>query len=133
MRVAQWLRRPCAAHEPHDLSIGLWTLAGLTAFLIVEKLVRLAKGEAGHGHSHGPPPKKAKAAKKSKTSDADDTADEDVAVVHAPKADMAVAGYLNLAADFEHNFNDVLAVGASFLAGRVAPPHHSLQATRWAC
>jgi zinc transporter 7 len=30
---------------------------------------------------------------------------------------MAVAGYLNLAADFAHNFTDGLAVGASFLAG----------------
>lgn len=30
---------------------------------------------------------------------------------------MHVAGYLNLAADFAHNFTDGLALGASFLAG----------------
>lgn len=30
---------------------------------------------------------------------------------------MRVAGYLNLAADFAHNFTDGLALGASFLAG----------------
>nr|CAD7415832.1 unnamed protein product [Timema poppensis] len=32
--------------------------------------------------------------------------------------DIAVAGYLNLAADFTHNFTDGLAIGASYLAGR---------------
>ena len=30
---------------------------------------------------------------------------------------MAVAGYLNLMADFTHNFTDGLAIGASYLAG----------------
>lgn len=29
-----------------------------------------------------------------------------------------MAGYLNLAADFAHNFTDGLAIGASYLAGR---------------
>ena len=33
-------------------------------------------------------------------------------------ADIKVSGYLNLAADFSHNFTDGLAIGASFLAGR---------------
>lgn len=32
--------------------------------------------------------------------------------------DIKVAGYLNLAADFSHNFTDGLAIGASYLAGR---------------
>jgi len=32
--------------------------------------------------------------------------------------DIKVAGYLNLAADFTHNFTDGLAIGASFLVGR---------------
>lgn len=32
--------------------------------------------------------------------------------------DINVAGYLNLAADFSHNFTDGLAIGASFLAGQ---------------
>lgn len=30
---------------------------------------------------------------------------------------IQVAGYLNLAADFTHNFTDGLAIGASYLAG----------------
>lgn len=32
--------------------------------------------------------------------------------------DIQVAGYLNLAADFTHNFTDGLAIGASYLAGK---------------
>ena len=32
--------------------------------------------------------------------------------------DIKVAGYLNLAADFAHNFTDGLAIGASFLMGQ---------------
>ena len=34
-----------------DMVIGLWVLAGMVAFLIVEKFVRHVKG--GHSHSHG--------------------------------------------------------------------------------
>lgn len=34
------------------LSVGLWVLSGIVAFLVVEKFVRHVKG--GHGHSHGP-------------------------------------------------------------------------------
>ena len=33
-------------------------------------------------------------------------------------SDIRVAGYLNLAADFTHNFTDGLAIGASYLAGK---------------
>ena len=35
------------------MAVGLWVLAGLIAFLMVEKFVRLVKG--GHGHSHSAP------------------------------------------------------------------------------
>ena len=31
---------------------------------------------------------------------------------------MKVSGFLNLAADFTHNFTDGLAIGASYLAGQ---------------
>ena len=34
------------------------------------------------------------------------------------ESDIKVAGYLNLAADFAHNFTDGLAIGASFLVNR---------------
>lgn len=35
-----------------------------------------------------------------------------------PAEDIKVAGYLNLAADFAHNFTDGLAIGASFMMGQ---------------
>ncbi|XP_015753231.1 PREDICTED: zinc transporter Slc39a7-like [Acropora digitifera] len=51
------------AHEAHshesahdhssEMVVGLWVLAGLIAFLMVEKFVRLVKGGHGHSHSHG--------------------------------------------------------------------------------
>lgn len=114
----------------HDMSIGLWVLGGIITFLAVEKCVRLIKG--GHGHSHGSPAparktdetkkdetkgKKSsskkeddKKEKKSQSKKCDDEEEEE-------KQSISVSGYLNLAADFTHNFTDGLAIGASYLAG----------------
>lgn len=41
--------------QEHDrmLAVGMWVLAGIVAFLVVEKFVRHVKGGHGHGHSHG--------------------------------------------------------------------------------
>lgn len=113
----------------HDMSIGLWVLAGIITFLTVEKGVRLLKG--GHGHSHGPAPKKVVEKKDvaKKLADATSTKDkkekenkvtekhDHAAEEEEEEEDINVAGYLNLAADFTHNFTDGLAIGASFLAG----------------
>jgi len=131
------------AHGPHDLSVGLWTLCGLIAFLCVEKLVRIYSG--GHSHSHSAPAvapvevkkveKKEKKEKKTDEKDKEETKEEitdekkdDAAKEEKdePKAEtevvseekeIKVAGYLNLAADAFHNFTDGLAIGASFQAG----------------
>uniref|UniRef100_A0A8D3APZ3 Zinc transporter SLC39A7 n=1 Tax=Scophthalmus maximus TaxID=52904 RepID=A0A8D3APZ3_SCOMX len=83
-----------AAHG-HMMSVGLWVLGGLIAFLVVEKFVRLLKGGHGHSHAHS------HSAPKEKDSDGEE--------------EQEVSGYLNLAADFTHNFTDGLAIGASFL------------------
>ena len=93
----------------HDMSVGLWVLGGIIAFLAVEKSVRLIKG--GHGHSHGH-----SAGDKSTSTKKDNNNKKDK---NKPKEeeDVAIAGYLNLAADFAHNFTDGLAIGASYLAG----------------
>lgn len=87
----------------HDMSVGLWVLAGIVTFLLVEKVVRIAKG--GHGHSHKVEKKSDDKKKKSAGGDKPE-----------PK-EIKVAGYLNLAADFSHNFTDGLAIGSSYLAG----------------
>lgn len=114
-------------HGPHDMSVGLWVLAGIIAFLMVEKFVRIVKGP-GHGHSHGPAkkslkkPATKKKSKKDKSSDKEetdgDTSDNElIEADQEEEEDIKVAGYLNLAADFAHNVTDGLAIGASYLAG----------------
>ncbi|KAH8351864.1 hypothetical protein KR084_000282 [Drosophila pseudotakahashii] len=110
----------------HDMSVGLWVLGGIIAFLSVEKLVRILKGgQGGHGHSHGAPKPKPVAAKK-KSSDKEDSGDGDKPAKSTktkskpeaePEGEVEISGYLNLAADFAHNFTDGLAIGASYLAG----------------
>lgn len=148
------------SHGPHDMSVGLWVLAGILAFLMVEKFVRMIKGGHSHSHEHAhehvhkehvaddrvpsgmgeadtrPTGKcdgessgtedaknEASAAlvdrKKAKldrtTMDKKSTADVD-----KRSSDIKVAAYLNLAADFTHNFTDGLAIGASYIAGNTA-------------
>ncbi|KAF7644331.1 hypothetical protein LDENG_00224040, partial [Lucifuga dentata] len=111
-----------AAHD-HMMSVGLWVLGGIIAFLVVEKFVRLLKG--GHGHSHGHT--HSHAASKAKESDGEEEEKEEKKEEKEDKeqkvtqkeekksTDIKVSGYLNLAADFTHNFTDGLAIGASFL------------------
>jgi len=137
----------------HDISVGLWVLAGILAFLCVEKFVRIVKG--GHGHSHGhshegpsddekkkngdEKSKEEKAKEEAKSGDEGEKEKESSEKESSekesekeeeskgessgkkkeekPVEDIKVAGYLNLAADFTHNFTDGLAVGASYVAG----------------
>lgn len=108
-------------HHGHDMSVGLWVLAGIVSFLLVEKTVRIAKG--GHGHTHSKPSEnkpntsteEKDANKKEKFSKQKKVA-TNVKTEDAVK-EVKVAGYLNLAADFSHNFTDGLAIGSSYLAG----------------
>jgi len=88
---------------------------------MVEKAVRIIKGDHSHSHVHHDSQEKdvlsekkegkkeeKKGEKKSKTiSKAQKT----------PESDIKIAGYLNLVADFLHNFTDGLAIGASYMAG----------------
>lgn len=105
------------------MSIGLWVLAGIITFLTVEKIVRLLKG--GHGHSHGSAPKKVVETEKKpadakaiSTKDKKEKENNKMAEKHSHESeDINIAGYLNLVADFTHNFTDGLAIGASYLAG----------------
>lgn len=111
-------------HGGHDMSVGLAVLSGILVFLMVEKFVRLVKGD--HGHSHGPPKP---APKQEKTPTGKDAKDSEVTkgkskektkevAQKKSEGDIKVSAYLNLAADFTHNFTDGLAIGASYLAGR---------------
>ncbi|XP_067865825.1 zinc transporter Slc39a7 [Heterodontus francisci] len=109
----------------HVTSVGLWVLGGIIAFLVVEKFVRHVKGGHGHSHAHAAAPK----AKESLEEEEDNKHGEPRGGVRRRKpdvpsakteakvqgTDIKVSGYLNLAADFTHNFTDGLAIGASFL------------------
>lgn len=109
-----------ADHAPHDMSVGLWVLAGIIAFLVVEKFVRIVKGPAGHSHSHSHSATEKKVKnkdKKAKDKDKDSDEDKSDEENEEDEDDIKVGGYLNLAADFAHNLTDGLAIGASYLAG----------------
>lgn len=134
----------------HEMKIGLWVLAGIVAFLIIEKFIRAVKGgKHSHSHSHhGASKHKAKSSDSELDADANDESDKhsdsdkgkskklkrrkkqddskNADVKQALEAisetnslsNIKVSGWLNLAADFTHNFTDGLAIGASFLASR---------------
>ncbi|KAK2723292.1 hypothetical protein QYM36_001818 [Artemia franciscana] len=115
-------------HEPHDMSVGLWVISGILTFLIVEKCVHIVKG--GHGHSHSETSKIEEKEKEVKAVQKDGNKNSDkngkdsknnsdsTENTENPERSIKVAAFLNLAADFTHNFIDGLAIGASFLAGR---------------
>lgn len=111
------------------LAVGMWVLAGIVAFLVVEKFVRHVKGGHGHGHSHAPKAKDSSSEgeeeprgtaghRDGKATKGRDTKRRSREVEKEEEGSaMQVSGYLNLAADVAHNFTDGLAIGASFLAG----------------
>lgn len=98
-------------HHGHDMTVGLCVLLGIIVFLIVEKGIRLIKGDHSHSHSHTVKDDKVKGGKdKGKK-------DKEIKEGKSQDGEIKIAGYLNLAADFLHNFTDGLAIGASYLAG----------------
>ncbi|XXQ31834.1 ZIP Zinc transporter [Plasmodiophora brassicae] len=120
-----------AAQHSHGTS-GFWVLAGIMAFLIIEKAVHCFTGESGHGHSHSSAPvakpdpvarngndgSSSTLRHRGAKSREKPAAEADTSTRKGPDSSshFAVAAYLNLAADFAHNFTDGLAVGASFNA-----------------
>ncbi|KAL3990762.1 ZIP Zinc transporter family protein [Acanthocheilonema viteae] len=127
------------SHGPHDMTVGSYVLAGILTFLTIEKIVRILRNEKMlHCHSHNngllssndkkirrrSKGAKTNKKKKSDVSSAEESlhscSDEERKHLIAKTNDetrFKVAAYLNMAADFSHNFTDGLAIGASFLAG----------------
>lgn len=108
-----------SSHD-HDMVIGLWVLSGIIAFLVVEKVVRLLRGgSGGHSHQHTStsPKEKSDKKKQSATEKKDPKTKANAKKSVDEVKSIEISGYLNLAADFTHNFTDGLAIGASYLAG----------------
>lgn len=118
-------------HSHHDhsrhLLVGLSILAGIFIFLCIEKLIRLFQADHCHGHQHTVPttnhnvPEGKGNSKKGKKNNGDEGGQQkkEKKPVKANTAKkLRVSGYLNLAADFTHNFTDGLAIGSSFLVSR---------------
>lgn len=105
-----------SGHHEHDMTIGLCVLLGLITFLIVEKTIRIVKGAHSHSHVHHSQEKKESVLSKKK--EEKENSNKAVSkVCKSSESDIKIAGYLNLAADFLHNFTDGLAIGASYMAG----------------
>lgn len=104
-------------HEEHqhDMSVGICVLLGIIVFLIVEKAVRIIKGGHSHSYDHLSEDEKEDdtSEKKEKKKNSKTVSKKQ----KVPESDIQIAGYLNLAADFLHNFTDGLAIGASYMAG----------------
>jgi len=96
----------------HDISIGLCILLGIIVFLMVEKAVRIIKGDHSHSHVHHDSQEEKNSSEKK-----EEKKNNDKAVSKEPESNIKIAGYLNLVADFLHNFTDGLAIGASYMAG----------------
>lgn len=109
------------AEHTHDMSVGLCVLLGIIVFLIVEKAVRIIKTDHHHLHVHSTVEKvEEKEKEKERESENKDKKEESnklVKMSEEPQDQIKIAGYLNLVADFLHNFTDGLAIGASYLAG----------------
>lgn len=106
------------APHGHNMSVGLCVLLGIIVFLVVEKAVRIIKTDGSHLHVHSVKETASKEGSKDNklqrsSDEADVTRKEPVDLEN----NIQIAGYLNLAADFLHNFTDGLAIGASYLAG----------------
>merc|ERR1712131_494870 len=87
---------------------------------VLEKKDEKAESEDKSDESEDEKEDKAEEETEDKTEDKAEDKTEDKAEEKEaePEQELAVAAWLNLAADFAHNFTDGLAIGASFLDGQ---------------
>ncbi|KAF1755626.1 hypothetical protein GCK72_012076 [Caenorhabditis remanei] len=93
----------------NQLRVGIYVIAGILVFMMVEQLVRIIKGGHCHSHENGH-------IVADEHRHLNDHHSEKKQEVEGLK-DIKASAYLNLVADFVHNLTDGLAIGASFSAG----------------
>nr|XP_027197447.1 protein catecholamines up-like [Dermatophagoides pteronyssinus] len=102
----------------HQTTVGLYIIAGIIIFFIIEKFVHLVKGSDHHHHHQHKQPTQSSPKKKDKTKQISDSKQNaDAGSLSSGQSRHLVSGILNLIADFLHNFTDGLAIGATFAAG----------------
>lgn len=95
----------------NELRVGIFVIAGILVFMLVEQMVRIIKG--GHCHSHENGHIVADEHRHLNDHHNHEAKEQRVEKIKNVKA----SAYLNLVADFVHNLTDGLAIGASFSAG----------------
>jgi len=94
-----------------EIFIGLYILAGMLTFFLLEKYMRISsKSGGGHSHSHTHTHDK----KKEKSEKSDGAAKSKKEKDPIQKG-IEAGAYLNIIADSAHNFTDGMAIAASFL------------------
>nr|CDS28421.1 peptidyl prolyl cis trans isomerase CWC27 [Hymenolepis microstoma] len=105
------------SHSFSDLTIRVFlcVIGGIFGFLCIDKTLRFLRGGHDHSHSVSPQVTPDKKAKNGKSGDKNGSNSKS-----KPKRSKGIAttGYLNLAADFTHNFTDGIAIAGSFLISR---------------
>lgn len=123
------------SHTLSDLRAWLWTIAGIVGFFVLDKVVRLKHGSHSHSvidsvsvnkpdHTEklsGTTPPLSSVTRRLSKCKADINVEvnnlNQSARMEPNTRNIAASGYLNLVADFSHNFTDGLAIGATFLRG----------------
>lgn len=99
----------------HSMSVGICVLLGIIVFLVVEKIVRIIKTDHSHSHSHATSEKQTKTKNEKSVTKPKSNLTKKAGANSENKNEIKITGYMNLAADFLHNFTDGLAISASYL------------------
>jgi zinc transporter ZupT len=102
-RSAYWLffHLTMCDFSTKDLYVGLYVLAGLMTFFLIEKIARITQGASSHGHSHSHGTSQEKVSKDKAESSKEKSTSEKKKRTSEP---VKIGGILNIIADSAHNF-----------------------------
>ncbi|KAI0244243.1 hypothetical protein L0F63_006290, partial [Massospora cicadina] len=105
-----------------NICLGLAIFLGVSLFYVIDKVMRILSGATSHSHSHShshetPSGKSTSVAPKEtklRQRKVENQAEPLPSTESAVQSEVKHSAYLNLMADFSHNFTDGLAIAASF-------------------